>query len=98
MNAHKIADVEVGSFFLRRGFPAMWPALPMWTERLSRSALTTAENLWISYAKELSGLIPVKNYSERLPRKVLGRFGGIQYHMDEPLASRPPWHSISCTF
>ena len=41
----------------------------------------------ISYAKELSELIPVKNYSKTItPEEFWGNFGKIQYHMDEPLA------------
>ncbi|WP_278360759.1 23S rRNA (adenine(2503)-C(2))-methyltransferase RlmN, partial [[Ruminococcus] torques] len=38
-------------------------------------------------AKELSELIPVKNYSKTItPEEFWGNFGKIQYHMDEPLA------------
>ena len=41
----------------------------------------------ISYAKELSEMIPVKNYSKTItPEEFWGNFPKIQYHMDEPLA------------
>ena len=65
----------------------MWPALPMWTRRLPVGFDNGEKYNEISYAKELSELIPVKNYSKTItPEEFWGNFGKIQYHMDEPLA------------
>ena len=97
VNAHKIADVEVGSF-LSSGVDSSYVACSADVDKTFTVGFDNGEKYnEISYAKELSELIPVKNYSKTItPEEFWGNFGKIQYHMDEPLADRPPWHSISC--
>ena len=74
VNAHKIADVEVGSF-LSSGVDSSYVACSADVDKTFTVGFDNGEKYnEISYAKELSELIPVKNYSK------------IQYHMDEPLA------------
>ena len=82
VNAHKIADVEVGSF-LSSGVDSSYVACSADVDK----TFTVGFDNEISYAKELSELIPVKNYSKTItPEEFWGNFGKIQYHMDEPLA------------
>ena len=84
VNAHKIADVEVGSF-LSSGVDSSYVAC---SADVFTVGFDNGEKYnEISYAKELSELIPVKNYSKTItPEEFWGNFGKIQYHMDEPLA------------
>ena len=84
VNAHKIADVEVGSF-LSSGVDSSCSAD---VDKTFTVGFDNGEKYnEISYAKELSELIPVKNYSKTItPEEFWGNFGKIQYHMDEPLA------------
>ena len=87
MNAHKIADVEVGSF-LSSGVDSSYVACSADVDKTFTVGFDNGEKYnEISYAKELSELIPVKNYSKTItPEEFWGNFGKIQYHMDEPLA------------
>jgi asparagine synthase (glutamine-hydrolysing) len=87
VNAHKIADVEVGSF-LSSGVDSSYVACSADVDKTFTVGFDNGEKYnEISYAKELSELIPVKNYSKTItPEEFWGNFGKIQYHMDEPLA------------
>ena len=87
VNAHKIADVEVGCF-LSSGVDSSYVACSADVDKTFTVGFDNGEKYnEISYAKELSELIPVKNYSKTItPEEFWGNFGKIQYHMDEPLA------------
>ena len=87
VKAHKIADVEVGSF-LSSGVDSSYVACSADVDKTFTVGFDNGEKYnEISYAKELSELIPVKNYSKTItPEEFWGNFGKIQYHMDEPLA------------
>lgn len=87
VNAHKIADVEVGSF-LSSGVDSSYVACSADVDKTFTVGFDNGEKYnEIGYAKELSELIPVKNYSKTItPEEFWGNFGKIQYHMDEPLA------------
>ena len=87
VQAHKIADVEVGSF-LSSGVDSSYVACSADVDKTFTVGFDNGEKYnEISYAKELSELIPVKNYSKTItPEEFWGNFGKIQYHMDEPLA------------
>ena len=84
VNAHKIADVEVGSF-LSSGVDSSYVACSADVDKTFTVGFDNGEKYnEISYAKELS---EVKNYSKTItPEEFWGNFGKIQYHMDEPLA------------
>ena len=86
-DSHKIADVEVGSF-LSSGVDSSYVACSADVDKTFTVGFDNGEKYnEISYAKELSELIPVKNYSKTItPEEFWGNFGKIQYHMDEPLA------------
>ncbi|MDR1266746.1 MAG: asparagine synthase (glutamine-hydrolyzing) [Propionibacteriaceae bacterium] len=85
--AHKIADVEVGAF-LSSGVDSSYVVASAQVDKTFSVGFDHGPHYnETDYAKELSELIPVKNYShiitadqfwEALPR--------VQWHMDEPLA------------
>lgn len=87
VEAHKIADVEVGSF-LSSGVDSSYVACSANVDKTFTVGFDNGEKYnEISYAKELSELIPVKNISRVItPDDFWGNFSKIQYHMDEPLA------------
>ncbi len=87
VEAHKIADVEVGSF-LSSGVDSSYVACSANVDKTFTVGFDNGEKYnEISYAKELSELIPVKNISKVItPDDFWGNFSKIQYHMDEPLA------------
>ena len=87
IDAHKIADVEVGSF-LSSGVDSSYVACSAHVDKTFTVGFDNGERYnEISYAQELSALIPVKNISHVItPEEFWGNFGKIQYHMDEPLA------------
>ena len=75
VNAHKIADVEVGSF-LSSGVDSSYVACSADVDKTFTVGFDNGEKY-----------IPVKNYSKTItPEEFWGNFGKIQYHMDEPLA------------
>ena len=82
VNAHKIADVEVGSF-LSSGVDSSYVACSADVDKTFTVGFDNGEKYnEISYAKELSELIPVKNYSKTItPEEFWGNFGKIQYHI-----------------
>ena len=87
VSMHQIADVEVGCF-LSSGVDSSYVACSADVDKTFTVGFDNGEKYnEISYAKELSELIPVKNYSKTItPEEFWGNFGKIQYHMDEPLA------------
>ena len=87
VEAHKIADVEVGSF-LSSGVDSSYVACSANVDKTFTVGFDFGEKYnEISYAKELSEQIPVKNISKVItPEDFWGNFSKIQYHMDEPLA------------
>ena len=82
VNAHKIADVEVGSF-LSSGVDSSYVACSADVDKTFTVGFDNGEKYnEISYAKELSELIPVKNYSKTItPEEFWGNFGKIQYYL-----------------
>lgn len=87
VRAHKVSDVEVGSF-LSSGVDSSYVACSASVDKTFTVGFDNGERYnEISYAKELSELIPVKNISKVItPEEFWGSFPKIQYHMDEPLA------------
>lgn len=87
VDAHKIADVEVGSF-LSSGVDSSYVACSAHVDKTFTVGFDNGQRYnEISYAQELSERIPVKNISHVItPEEFWGNFGKIQYHMDEPLA------------
>ena len=87
VEAHKIADVEVGSF-LSSGVDSSYVACSADVDKTFTVGFDNGSKYnEISYAKELSAMIPVKNFAKTInPEEFWGNFAKIQYHMDEPLA------------
>ncbi len=87
VNAHKISDVEVGSF-LSSGVDSSYVACSAGVDKTYTVGFDNGEKYnETNYAKELSEMIPVKNISKVItPEEFWGTFSKIQYHMDEPLA------------
>ena len=87
VEAHKISDVEVGSF-LSSGVDSSYVACSAHVDKTFTLGFDNGTKYnEISYAQELSELIPVKNISHIItPEEFWGTFPKIQYHMDEPLA------------
>lgn len=87
VEAHKVSDVEVGSF-LSSGVDSSYVACSANVDKTFTVGFDNGSKYnEISYAKELSEQIPVKNISKVItPEEFWGTFPKIQYHMDEPLA------------
>ena len=87
VEAHKISDVEVGSF-LSSGVDSSYVACSANVDKTFTVGFDNGEKYnEISYAQELSEQIPVKNISHVITEEEFwGTFPKIQYHMDEPLA------------
>lgn len=87
VEAHKIADVEVGSF-LSSGIDSSYVATVADIDKTFTVGFDNGTRYnETSYAKELSELINVKNISKMItPEEYWDTFPKIQYHMDEPLA------------
>ena len=87
VEAHKVSDVEVGSF-LSSGVDSSYVACSAHVDKTFTVGFDNGTKYnEISYAQELSELIPVKNISKVItPEEFWGTFPKIQYHMDEPLA------------
>ncbi len=85
--AHKVSDVEVGSF-LSSGVDSSYVACSAHVDKTFTVGFDNGTKYnEISYAEELSKQIPVKNISKVItPEEFWGTFPKIQYHMDEPLA------------
>lgn len=87
VEAHKIADVEVGSF-LSSGVDSSYVAAAANVDKTFTVGFGEDEKYnEISYAKEFSKYISRENTSEVIdPNEYWGNLPKIQYHMDEPLA------------
>ena len=87
VEAHKIADVEVGSF-LSSGVDSSYVAAVADVDKTFTVGFGSDEKYnEISYAKEFSKAIGKENYSKVItPEEYWGSLEKIQYHMDEPLA------------
>ncbi len=87
VKAHKIADVEVGSF-LSSGVDSSYVAAVANVDKTFTVGFGEDERYnEIGYAKEFSKYIGKDNYSEVItPEDYWGNFEKIQYQMDEPLA------------
>lgn len=86
IKAHKIADVEVGSF-LSSGVDSSYVATASDVDKTFTVGWDNKNYSEIDYAKELSKMIDVKNISKKISKKeYFDNFAGIQYYMDEPLA------------
>jgi len=87
INAHKVSDVEIGSF-LSSGVDSSYVAC---SANVNKTYTVGFDNGTkyneISYASELSKLIGVQNKSKVISsEEFFDEISRIQYHMDEPLA------------
>ena len=87
VRAHKIADVEVGSF-LSSGVDSSFAAAVAEVDKTFTVGFGEDEKYnEIGYAKEFSKYIGKENFSHVItPEEYWDNFARIQYHMDEPLA------------
>lgn len=87
VEAHKIADVEVGSF-LSSGVDSSYVAAVANVDKTFTVGFGEDEKYnEIGYAKEFSKYIGKENISKVItPEEYWSNFPKIQYHMDEPLA------------
>ncbi len=87
VNAHKIADVEVGSF-LSSGVDSSYVAAIADVDKTFTVGFGTDEKYnEIGWAKNFSKAIGKENTSKVItPEEYWGNLEKIQYHMDEPLA------------
>lgn len=86
VEAHKVADVEVGSF-LSSGVDSSFVATKANVDKTFTVGWDNKKYSEIDYAKELSEMIGVKNISKKISKKeYFDNFANIQYYMDEPLA------------
>jgi asparagine synthase (glutamine-hydrolysing) len=86
IRAHKISDVEVGSF-LSSGVDSSFISVKSKVDKTFTVGFDNSGYSEISYAKDLSSKIGVKNISKIITKKeYFKKFPKIQYYMDEPLA------------
>ncbi len=89
VEAHKIADVEVGSF-LSSGIDSSYIAEAAKVDKTFTVGFESGDGdryNEISYAKKFADTIGVENISKVItPEEYWSQFPKIQYHMDEPLA------------
>ena len=86
IKAHKVSDVEVGSF-LSSGVDSSFVATASKVDKTFTVGWDNKNYSEIDYAKELSEMINVKNISKKISKKeYFDNFNNIQYLMDEPLA------------
>ncbi len=87
VEAHKISDVEVGSF-LSSGVDSSYVASVANVDKTFTVGFGTDEKYnEIGWAKEFSKYIGKENISKVItPEEYWGNIAKIQYHMDEPLA------------
>ena len=84
--AHKIADVEVGSF-LSSGVDSSYMAALAHVDKTFTVGFADKQYDETDYARDFSEKIGVKNFAYRItPEEYWANIGNIQYHMDEPLA------------
>ncbi len=88
VQAHKIADVEVGAF-LSSGIDSSYIAEAAKVDKTFTVGFESENNRYneIDYAKDFAKTIGVENISKIItPEEYWSTFPKIQYHMDEPLA------------
>ena len=86
VSAHKIADVEVGSF-LSSGVDSSYMAALANVDKTFTVGFANKQYDETDFAREFSQHIGVKNFAYRItPEEYWANLGNIQYHMDEPLA------------
>lgn len=86
IQAHKIADVEVGSF-LSSGVDSSYVAACFQGDKTFTVGFDYQNYNEIDYAKALSEKIEIDNYSHLISEEEYwDSIGKVQYHMDEPLA------------
>ncbi len=89
VEAHKIADVEVGSF-LSSGIDSSYIAQAAKVDKTFTVGFQSTDGdryNEIGYAKQFADTIGVQNISKVItPKEYWTEFPKIQYHMDEPLA------------
>ncbi len=86
VKAHKVSDVEVGSF-LSSGVDSSFIATASKVDKTFTVGWDNKNYSEIDYAKDLSKMIGVKNISKKISKKeYFDNFSNIQYMMDEPLA------------
>ncbi|MDR1028813.1 MAG: asparagine synthase C-terminal domain-containing protein, partial [Clostridiales Family XIII bacterium] len=87
VEAHKISDVEVGSF-LSSGVDSSYVACSAHVDKTFTVGFDNGPKYnETDYARELSEMIPVKNISKLISAdEFWDVFPKVQYHMDEPLA------------
>ena len=88
VEAHKIADVEVGSF-LSSGIDSSYIAEAAKVDKTFTVGFESENDRYneITYAKDFADTIGVQNISKVItPKEYWEAFPKIQYHMDEPLA------------
>ena len=86
IQAHKIADVEVGSF-LSSGVDSSYVAACFKGDKTFTVGFDYQNYNEIDYAKALSEKIKIDNYSHLISEEEYwDSIGKVQYHMDEPLA------------
>lgn len=86
VQAHKIADVEVGSF-LSSGIDSSYLAALAHVDKTFTVGFANKLYDETTFAYTFSRQIGVKNYPYRItPAEYWANIGRIQYHMDEPLA------------
>ena len=84
--AHKVSDVEVGSF-LSSGVDSSYMACLADVDKTFTVGFANKQYDETSYASEFSKVIGVKNHAYRIsPEEYWENLPKIQYHMDEPLA------------
>lgn len=86
IQAHKVADVEVGSF-LSSGVDSSYVAACFKGDKTFTVGFDYAQYNEIDYAKALSEKIKIENYSHLISeQEYWDAIEKVQYHMDEPLA------------
>ena len=86
IKAHKVADVEVGSF-LSSGVDSSYVAACFHGDKTFTVGFDYEKYNEIDYAKALSEKIKIDNYSKLISKKEYwDSIPTVQYHMDEPLA------------
>jgi len=86
IKAHKISDVEVGSF-LSSGIDSSYAATVFQGDKTFTVGFNYDQYNEVDYAKELSGIIGIKNESKLIgDKEYWDSLSRVQYHMDEPLA------------